>query len=266
MERWRKVPVRGRVEPQAARSDNANARIDGDYRLSWSHVKILALLTGVVIAVGCSALGACARFDGAAREPDLDAGNTPIAADAAAESGNVDETRPLVGSTCNGAAACARYVFVTSEAYSGDDIGGPFGADGRCEIKAAGAATKPELANRKWQAWISGGSTSAADRLTHGTKPYWLPGGILVANSWNQLVSGSVLHQIDVDETGATLPPTFVWTGTRPFGDTSSDDCAGWQLGGTLGMVGKTDTRTGGWTSYVTLPCPEGHRLYCFEK
>jgi hypothetical protein len=177
----------------------------------------------------------------------------------------IDETKPLVGSTCNGTIDCARYVFVTSETFSGTDMGGALGADGRCQLAGSRQQTAPALRNRKWQAWVSDGSISTAARLTHGKKPYWLPGHILLANSWEQLTSLSLLHAIDVDETGKTLDPApsfFVWTGTVPNGTAAPERCMDWSLEGSTGAVGNAHAKDSTW-SFTGF---EGHPLYCIER
>src|SRR5687768_9675967 len=86
----------------------------------------------VVMAAGLRAvLAARGSFGSAAAAagPPLEASTTKDAAPSDAEPSDAlrpeqDPTKPLVGSTCNGAVDCARYVFVTTEGYSGTDLGG----------------------------------------------------------------------------------------------------------------------------------------------
>jgi hypothetical protein len=110
----------------------------------------------------------------------------------------------------------------------------------------------------------------AASRLTHGTQPYRLADGTLIANSWTQLTSGGdLLHAIDRDETNAIVPEgTVVWTGTRTNGTTTLSTCMGWTLQGpaNIGTVGTVKLAAGAWTNARTEDCRTGQRLYCLEE
>jgi hypothetical protein len=160
-------------------------------------------------------------------------------------------------------------VFVTSGAFFGSDIGSALAADGRCQSAANGARTTAALRNRKWQAWLSDGASSVVNRLTHGRKPYWLPGNILVANDWPQLTSFRLLHAIDVDESGTTLtagPKSAVWTGTNANGMLLPERCAEWKVDGVTGSIGHAYAVGADWSFAGVSACIEGHRLYCIEQ
>ena len=172
---------------------------------------------------------------------------------------------------CGGEAACPRFVFVTSDLYTSEDLGASIGADGKCTLRAALAGTLPALANRTYKAWVSdaNASTSASARLTHGTMPYRLANGTPVANDWRQLTSGTLLHAINLDERGTEVGQDFVWTGTTGFGQSTGSTCMNWSLNGagntgTVGGASAADNSS--WTIAGTAPCGEGHRLYCIEQ
>ncbi len=239
-------------------------------RLVWS-AWVLAM---VLAAMSCTTFGTDSP-DGSADGGGTDAGATGDgpATDASgpetstdADAGDEDAARP----TCAGEASCERYVFVSSERFTGEDIGGAIGGDGRCNAYAARAGTLPKLAGRAFQAWLSDdlANFTASARLTHGTKPYRLVDGTLVANDWSQLTSGSVLHPIDVTEQGLTVGQDFVWTGTSALGQLATKTCTNWSLNGSdnTGAVGRASAQDSAWTNAGLASCGTAHRLYCFEK
>lgn len=136
-----------------------------------------------------------------------------------------------------------KIIFVTSATYSGN-LGGLAGADAKCQSLA-------DVANLSgtFKAWLSGigPGKSAAERLSHHFGPYKRTDGVIVANNWSGLTSGTLLNPINVTETGAMLSPlTYrVWTGTRvdgsAFQPTPSDSNIG----------RKCESLSGEWTSDV---------------
>lgn len=126
-----------------------------------------------------------------------------------------------------------------------------------------------------WKAWLSTRETSAADRLTRSTLPYYSAEGLRVARDWNALVNAAnepLEAPIDVDETGARHQGVVsVWTGTRANGTSADDTCGDWAgdgegLQGTVGAVGATN---GSWTDTGTDPCDDvtsSNYIYCFEE
>jgi len=215
----------------------------------------------VAFAVGLLVVS-CTTFGSEPSEPSPDP--SPV-------DGSASEAGPDAAfGPCQGEAACPRFVFVTSDLYSGEDIGASIGADGKCTVRASLATALPILKNRKWQAWMSDDivNTSASARLTHGTMPYRLANGTLVANDWIQLTSGALAHAIDVDEMGKTVGQDFVWTGTQAFGQATALTCTNWSINGAnnRGTVGIATRADSSWTNAGATPCGEGHRMYCFEK
>lgn len=169
-------------------------------------------------------------------------------------------------------------VFTTSKQYRGGLLGGVEGADAICMELASQAGLAGEF-----KAWLSQLDTSAADRLTHSTKPYILVDGTKVADSWNALLQFDLQHAIDRDEFGATLAldgTDAVWTSTRidgqafpwtPGGTPTENprlDCTSWSsLDGGVGMLGSWTATEAAWTATSSgIPCSESARLYCFEQ
>ena len=190
--------------------------------------------------------------------------------DAPAKDASVEAGADAARGPCKGDAACTRYVFVTSEFYAGEEIGGSIGADGRCSNRAVLPGTLLVLAGRAWRAWISDdiANLSASARLTNGTMPYRLADGTLIANNWTQLTSGALHHPIDLDETGKTIGSDFVWTGTQAAGQVTLTNCTNWSLNGpgNNGTVGRANAKDSAWTNSGAVFCGAGHRLYCFEE
>ena len=173
-----------------------------------------------------------------------------------------------------------KIVFTTSTQYRGGLLGGVEGADAICAEHASEAGLPGEF-----KAWLSQVGSSAADRLTHSTKPYVLVGGAKIADSWNDLLRFDLLHPIDRDEHGADLVPDTVrgdavWTATRidgqaypwePGGTPTSNprkDCTLWSaLDGGVGMLGSWSSTGTAWTSTSSgMPCGETAPLYCFQQ
>lgn len=169
-------------------------------------------------------------------------------------------------------------VFVTSQVYASDDIGGLSGADKIC---ASLAAARTALAGKKWAAWLSTSATSASSRLGSTPGPWVRPDGIRVADGRGH-INDKLLPffvPISVDEQLSLHGDDHVWTGTRSGGTASADTCNGWN--GTMGrgLYGKIAFDKPTWTEDDDVECdggwtgtppgtgsnPPRNRLYCFE-
>jgi hypothetical protein len=215
------------------------------------------------IAIACTAgLTACGSVQ------------PPASADAA----------PVDGPLVDGQAPRKR-VFVTSQAYTGN-LGGLAGADAKCQV-VAGAAGVPGT----FKAWLSSATVSAAARLGHATVPYTLVDGTVVATSWTMLVSGNLMHAIDLTELG-TRPlggtsddcffddttGMFVWTNSDLQGTLANanriNSCGDdWNSagpstdGGPFGVVGIIGRRDAAWTlACQSARCEDTAPLYCIEQ
>ena len=97
-----------------------------------------------------------------------------------------------------GGSPTSRTVFITSATYNGA-LGGVIGGDTRCQALADAA----ELSGT-FLAWLSDSTTSpAADPdFVKSAVPYVRVDGVMVASNWADLVDGSLLALIEVDEQG----------------------------------------------------------------
>lgn len=161
------------------------------------------------------------------------------------------------------------FVFVSSESYTGN-LGGVAGADAYCQA-LADASTLPAGV---YKAWISGSTaeSSPSQRFT-GTPhnlPYYLPDGLTrVADDWGRMVSGELLHAINMDE-GAINVVGLAWTATAFDGTPwfTRDTCGGWwnEEVNVDGVVGDTSAMGTNWTFAGWPLCNLEQRLYCIEQ
>lgn len=170
--------------------------------------------------------------------------------------------------------ASSKRVFVTSSTYNGN-LGGLSGADAKCQTVASASKL-----GGTWKAWLSNSTTSAASRLVHVGVEYKLINGTVVANNWDSLISGTLAHPIDIDETGKSVASNqAVWTDTDYLGMTAlgllgtsgpAIDCKSWtSTSGAQGGIGLTGSQAGkGWWTNkdIPQPCDKMYRLYCFEQ
>ena len=168
---------------------------------------------------------------------------------------------------CNAACFRDRLVFVTDEAYGVSQLGSLEIAYLRCSQQA----DKFGLPNpTNYRAWISDGVDSPASRFDHAGGRYVLSTGQLVADGWDDLVSGGLVHPIDRTATGLLLSEVAVWTGTKPDGTPSPEGhCDAWSTPGLDKAVhGFSDLTDMGWTDYSSefgADCGDALHLYCFE-
>jgi hypothetical protein len=171
---------------------------------------------------------------------------------------------------CDPAKGCVagKYVFVTSMPVLAS-FGGTAQGDAQCQALA-------QPFGGTWMSWTSDSSSSPAARFTHSTIPYGLLDGTLVASDWTGLTSGSLLHAIDIDETGAVQAGTpEVWTATDTGGNYDQmPGCMGCSCGDwtmpvhTLtAWVGRANQTDGTWTAVFPQFCDYNYqRLYCFQQ
>jgi cysteine-rich repeat protein len=166
---------------------------------------------------------------------------------------------------CNNVCARDSLIFVTSQVYPGD-VKGLAGADQRCRMLAA-LAGLPRFDT--FRAWLSTAESPAADRLLHSRGRYVLVNTLVVAEDWDGLVSGTLLHPINVDEMSQTQSGRF-WTGTLFTGQPAfgSDFCDGWttfsgDLTGGTGLVPAVDPS---WSFFSEGPCDSDAHLICVEQ
>jgi len=159
------------------------------------------------------------------------------------------------------ACALARRVFVSST-LSTADLGGPTGADTKCQNLADAMRL-----GGNWRAWLSDQLTSPALRFVKANVPYRLLDGTLVANDWDDLTDGVLAHGIDHDEKGILANDAEVWTGTTATGAASGNHCSGFTSDVSQPATVGITTLPADWTSRYTQFCNRTNvRVYCFEQ
>lgn len=182
-------------------------------------------------------------------------------------------------------------IFVTSTPYNGN-LGGLEGADRKCQVAANNSTYYPKgssqhLGNFAWKAWLSTDSVSPTSPSRFGdlTKindnfilNFTLVNGTEVAADWNQLISGTLLSPINLDENGNPITTAGqtgagVWTNTSPSGGITNTNpnssCANWTSNNGLlrGQYGNTLSNQATWTQGAGTECSFSvFRLYCFEQ
>jgi len=203
-------------------------------------------------------------------ERDLDGGSDATVEAAISDAGS-DTAPPADAGTdarvflgCNGAVDCQRAVFVTSKEFAGN-FGGIDEADKRCQSHADGSQS-PRVKNHKFVAWVSTANNSVSSRLVHGTMPYVLPSGAVVANDWSDLTDGTLDTGIALNEDGADPGGgTKAWTGTTLKGDSATNNCNNWKDTAADGRRGNVGGAGNGWSDSSNDACTNVSHLYCFE-
>lgn len=176
-----------------------------------------------------------------------------------------DDNNDMNGDGCS--ATCKvefRYVFVSSELYSGNLIGDVTGGDFKCNMLAK---AQPKLVARNFAAWLSTAEVHAKDRIGDSKVPYVLVDGTMVASETSTLVKSMLDAPINLTENGTTADNTAqVWTGTKADGTAAAEHCTGWSADGEVGLTGLWMQKDGTWTHDELLPCPTTRRIYCIEK
>jgi hypothetical protein len=172
--------------------------------------------------------------------------------------------------------SAAAVVFTTS-AYGSGNLGSWPQAGGATGLAAGDAicrtlATEADLpVPESFVAWLSSGSTDAADRLTLANTTFRRLDHYGVASSKADLLAvGGNANTFHVDEWGRYLADHVnVWTGTDADGDRDPANCANWTVGdgSEEGMFGTASSAyDGSWTEFTPVDCHQPMRLYCFSN
>jgi hypothetical protein len=163
-----------------------------------------------------------------------------------------------------------KLVFITSQAWDGVTIASAANADALC----ATAATNGALPGT-YRAFLSDGSSDAATRLSHATVPYVLPTGTRIANNWADLIDGTIINGININEFGVNATAgslcsgiAQVYTGSRANGTVFSDTCTNWTSNSSsaAGASGSWTSTTQQWSWYCGSGCDAQGALYCFQQ
>lgn len=161
------------------------------------------------------------------------------------------------------AVGAPRTLFVTSGSYPGS-FGDILQADATCQTLANTAGL-----SGTFQAWLSDSTQSPSTRSTQAGQPYRDAVGGVVANDWADLTDGVLSKPINLNETGAFVSGSLVWTNTAPDGTVDgSEHCADWSDGtsGSSGGYGSSSSPNSNWTDLSTTTCDVLRRLYCIQQ
>ena len=148
-------------------------------------------------------------------------------------------------------------------AGTGDGAGG---ADAFCSAAAAAA----NLTGR-WTAWISTPASLAISRIT-GNGAWYLMNGTLVFPNKASFM-GSPLSPINVDEYGASVWSSVVWTGTSYGGGLADFHCLGFTVNDRVANRSQHGVTYivwplgigAEWTAHERAACGGEMSLYCIE-
>lgn len=163
-----------------------------------------------------------------------------------------------------------RMVFVTGETqmFQASDINGTLGADKICDTLARDAGLDGPNGDRRFRAWLSDGSSSVLDRFVPAPGRYARPDGKEVADSWADVLDGTLIFPPRIDMNGKPLWETVAWTATTPSGEyDGSGSCSNWTSSDGNAGVGDPESSTSKWTELGPMPC-DGPTLplICFEQ
>jgi cysteine-rich repeat protein len=170
--------------------------------------------------------------------------------------------------------ACTRnlWIFATAAIDHQGDLGGVEGAHSRCRQYALQSGR----ADDTWMnfvAWISDADHDARDLLHPGRGRYLRTDHVVVADSFEQLLSGTLNAPIDLDEHGDPAPGGAL-TGTKFDGTAApGTHCESWttKTGLDVSLYYGSTAATDSWWTLQDLPdanpapCSIKRRLYCIE-
>jgi cysteine-rich repeat protein len=177
-----------------------------------------------------------------------------------------DDGNVLGNDGCNPNCTKPKLVFLTSTSYNGN-LGGLAGGDAKCQSLATAAALPGQ-----YKAWLSNNTNTPQSRFTKSTTGYALTNGLEVAQTWADLVDGTIDTPININQSKTMVGQADVWTGTDENGQSLEEDCSGWTAGGGLGVIGyegRNNATNSSWTVtglFNASNCSTMQRLYCFQQ
>ena len=171
---------------------------------------------------------------------------------------------------CGDTCAADLVIFVSSVDYKSGELQSLYLADAICFNRADDAGFLDPL---RFRAWLSDSTTSARDRLKPGRGRLVLTNGLVVADSWEALLTGELQNPIEVTEKMETYQGG-VWTGTRPDGTAVPDSghCDDWTSNSITksGYYGYSDRVTAEWTISADwdnpISCGVDFPIYCLAE
>ncbi len=156
-------------------------------------------------------------------------------------------------------APAAKKMFVSSTTYAGSAITVAF-ADNECGNLASAASL-----SGSWKAWFSSPGNSVNSRFSLANVPYVNMYNQTIANSWADLVDGSLQNGIRYTENKIDITSSSVAlyaTGTLADGNFSGFSCPA-QGVATTGLASST---TASWTNLRVDSCGAALRILCVEQ
>lgn len=184
------------------------------------------------------------------------------------EDGNIQS-----GDGCSSKCEHEYRVFVSSLAYLGNlsptnanEVYGLDRGDANCQALAFEAGLQGDF-----RAWLSDSTGSPSSRFElqgpAGEVDFLLVDGSLVAESWSDIVDGSLAKEIDLDESGEVMGGVLVWTSTTTAGSAGgTEHCNDWASASNVyATVGNSSQSGENWTDYKQYYCSQEFHLYCFQ-
>lgn len=160
-----------------------------------------------------------------------------------------------------------RYVFVTSDTFSGD-LGGHQGADEKCQAAASSAGL-----SGMFRAWLSTSTEDPVDALVQSAVPYRRLDGMQVAQNWPDLIDGMLDTPINLTEKMTFVPGPVcdsraAWTASFANGTEydAGKTCSDWTSNSGTTTGGNPNETTGAWSHGCPLSCASLASLYCVEQ
>jgi len=150
-------------------------------------------------------------------------------------------------------------IFVSSIQWNGA-LGGAYGVDAKCSNMAFYAGL-----SGVWVSIISNNGTDIRDRFMD--QAYYRMDGVKVANSKADLLDGSILAAINLDENGILRTgDNSVWTGSYSNGYSSGVNCQNWNWVDSMGSIGNmASLSTWLGDGDADQHCYDYNRIYCVK-
>ena len=209
--------------------------------------------------------------------------NTNMESDKFSNGGSEDKESKDGGNTSNlyeigtdlsviggGGGAVSYKVFITSQQYYGNAMGGISGADSKCQARANAVG----LGGVTWKAWIVADGSSPSSAFVHFATPIYRIDGAQVVDNWADLIDGTIVNPINVTENGSSIGNVQVWTGDdgNTIGevpDTVRSCATNWDnaTGASTGWYGLSGSTNSQWVGGNFGNCSSWNfRLYCFSQ